>query len=429
MGVLGALLADGFLDPFCSSHHEPFESGFPSLGGWCPSSPSRPYDVSHSSPGKNDIWHLPRRSPTSAVRLNDVAARSGTVGGVSEGRAASFLEVDVSVKVKCGKNSAAQAEAVKHGRGGRSACASAFLSRTPPRKSIFLQPRDYKISAEVLQKDGVHHDNSRQQHLETALITTPSAHHPPKTSFLSRSRNLAAVAAYYGFGVLWHVITPASAWTDHYFENPKKGPGFLDKIINGIYYTSQTMTTIGYGDIYPKGAAYQFVNIPFVFAVCGPDKHVICTAWERNSWFLWVGGGAWRCSERARIRHSGVGAPGLTIAVRGMVSLTRRERNSWAGCLGEGVGFVNELGGDGGGGNAFRSHGRLPTFIQTTYAGMGVVANIVLDEVHMGTVFGGFYLNCSHITECRCVIFSVQQCALAGTSEWFLRNRTNVLSS
>ena len=44
--------------------------------------------------------------------------------------------------------------------------------------------------------------------------------------------------------------------------------------------------------------------------VCGPDKHVMYSKWERGT----------------------RGVPGLTTAVRGMASLTCRTRNSWIGC-------------------------------------------------------------------------------------------------
>ncbi|CAD7938827.1 unnamed protein product [Amoebophrya sp. A120] len=102
--------------------------------------------------------------------------------------------------------------------------------------------------------------------LEGKLSGGRSSRH---TSFLSLAENFGAIGIFYGVGILMYGFTPHDQWSDSYFPEDKGKPGLVDCLIEGGYYATQVLTTIGYGDVYPKGNFLRIVNIFYILAGVG----------------------------------------------------------------------------------------------------------------------------------------------------------------
>ncbi|CAD7941566.1 unnamed protein product [Amoebophrya sp. A120] len=69
---------------------------------------------------------------------------------------------------------------------------------------------------------------------------------------------------YYLVGIAAYVFTDASAWDDKYFPSMTEKPPLVDCIIQGAYYATQVLTTIGYGDVIPIADYLRLLNAVYI---------------------------------------------------------------------------------------------------------------------------------------------------------------------
>eukprot|EP00392_Amoebophrya_sp_AT5.2_P019214 g19962.t1 len=83
------------------------------------------------------------------------------------------------------------------------------------------------------------------------------------------------MGGFYAVGVLYYGLTPHEWWSDNYFPAEGGKPGILDlhlkKVhsIRGMYYATQVLTTIGYGDVVPSGELTKAFDIFYLIAGVG----------------------------------------------------------------------------------------------------------------------------------------------------------------
>mmetsp|Transcript_26689 Transcript_26689/g.67240 ORF Transcript_26689/g.67240 Transcript_26689/m.67240 type:complete len:550 (+) Transcript_26689:95-1744(+) len=90
-----------------------------------------------------------------------------------------------------------------------------------------------------------------------------------RSSFLSVAQQYGVMGGFYAVGVLYYGLTPHEWWSDNYFPAEGGKPGILDCIVQGMYYATQVLTTIGYGDVVPSGELTKAFDIFYLIAGVG----------------------------------------------------------------------------------------------------------------------------------------------------------------
>jgi len=76
---------------------------------------------------------------------------------------------------------------------------------------------------------------------------------------------ISFLVLFYAFGICMYLFTDETSWRDHYFPAENGKPALLDCVIQGSYYATQVLTTIGFGDVVPVSPALQVLDACYIF--------------------------------------------------------------------------------------------------------------------------------------------------------------------
>ncbi|CAD7965878.1 unnamed protein product [Amoebophrya sp. A25] len=90
------------------------------------------------------------------------------------------------------------------------------------------------------------------------------------------------VVAFYICGIAMYTFTAAEDWADNYFPEEGGKPELLDCIIQGAYFATQVVTTIGFGDVTPKTDWLRTLNTFYVLAGVGVTANLVVRFIQSN---------------------------------------------------------------------------------------------------------------------------------------------------